>query len=153
MEHIAKLKRTWNVAPVLQIFQKIPENYCPCLYLSIYQVWWLNELWFRRYTENTPSLMYQYVTDLVNHGVVRNSKTWVAWEWNTIFLLNKILNLCLRWHILRSYHYVAEVTFKDHLWCKKPKKTENHSKYITDIVFNSVAIISTFSIFSVLYFY
>ena len=24
----------------------------------------------------------------------------------------KILNLCLRWNILRSYHFVAEATFK-----------------------------------------
>ena len=31
-----------------------------------------------------------------------------------IFLQNqKILNLCFRWHILRSYHFLAEVTFKD----------------------------------------
>ena len=29
-----------------------------------------------------------------------------------IFLRNKkILNLCLRWHILRSYYFIAEVTF------------------------------------------
>ena len=36
---VAKLKRTWNLAPVFQIVQKIPENYCPCLFLSIGQVW------------------------------------------------------------------------------------------------------------------
>ena len=31
-----------------------------------------------------------------------------------IFLWNKkILNLCFIWHILRSYRFVAEVTFKD----------------------------------------
>ena len=34
LESCNKLKRTWNLAPVLQIFQKIPENYCPSLYLS-----------------------------------------------------------------------------------------------------------------------
>ena len=28
------------------------------------------------------------------------------------FSMKKILNLCLRWHILRSYQFVAEVTFK-----------------------------------------
>ena len=32
---------------------------------------------------------------------------------NIIFLRNKeILNLCFRWHILRSYCFVVEVTFK-----------------------------------------
>ena len=52
------------------------------------------------------------VTDLVNHGMVKNTKAWVSWEWKIIFLWNKkILNLCFRWHTLRSYHFVAEVTF------------------------------------------
>ena len=32
---VAKLKRTWNLASGLQIVQKIPENYCRFLYLSI----------------------------------------------------------------------------------------------------------------------
>ena len=54
------------------------------------------------------------VIDLVNHGKVKNTKTWVSSEQNIIFLRNKkILNLCFRWHILRSYHFVAEVTFNE----------------------------------------
>ena len=53
------------------------------------------------------------VTDLVNHGMVKNTKTWISWKRNIIFLRNKkILNLCLRWYILRSYRFLAEVTFK-----------------------------------------
>ena len=62
------------------------------------------------------------VTDSVNHGMVKNTKTWISWERNTIFLRNKkILNLCLRWHILRSYRFVAKVTlriptFLEHVW-------------------------------------
>ena len=51
LEQIAKLKRTWNLAPVFQIVQKITENYCSCLYLSTSQVWWLHDLWFRRYIQ------------------------------------------------------------------------------------------------------
>ena len=42
------MKTAWNVAPVLQIVQKISEKYWPCLYLSIDQVWCINELWFKR---------------------------------------------------------------------------------------------------------
>ena len=59
------------------------------------------------------------VTDLVNHGMIKNTKTWISWERNIIFLGNKkILHLCLRWHILRRYGFVAEVTFKSLLiWC------------------------------------
>ena len=46
--------------------------------------------------------------------MVKNTKTCISWEQNIIFLRNqKILNLCLRWHILRSYCFVAEVAFKD----------------------------------------
>ena len=53
------------------------------------------------------------VTDSVNRGMVKNTKRWISWEQNIIFLWNKkILYLCLRWHILRSYCFVAEVTFK-----------------------------------------
>ena len=36
------MKKTLNLAPVLQVVQNIPENYFPCLYLSIDQVWWFN---------------------------------------------------------------------------------------------------------------
>ena len=52
------------------------------------------------------------ITDSVKHEMVINTKIWISWEQNIIFLqYKKILNLCLRWHILRSYCFVAEVTF------------------------------------------
>ena len=40
-----------KLSPILQIVQTIPENYCSSLYLSIGQVWWLNELWFKIYIQ------------------------------------------------------------------------------------------------------
>ena len=46
-------KKNWNLALVPQIVQKIHENYCPCIHLSVGQVWWLNELWFKRYNQNS----------------------------------------------------------------------------------------------------
>ena len=52
------------------------------------------------------------VTDLVNQGMVGNTKNLNILKQNITFLRNKkILNLCLRWHNLRSYHFVAEATF------------------------------------------
>ena len=52
------------------------------------------------------------ITDLVTHGMLKNTKTWISWERNIILLWNKkILKLCLKWHVLRSYFFVAEVTF------------------------------------------
>ena len=54
-------------------------------------------------------------TDLVYHRMVKNTKTWTSQEWNITFLWNKkILNLHLRWQILRSYCFVVEITFKLH---------------------------------------
>ena len=56
------------------------------------------------------------VTDIVNHGMVKITKTGISWERNIIFLRNKkILSLCPRWQILRSYRFVAEVTFKSYM--------------------------------------
>ena len=52
-------------------------------------------------------------TGLVNHGMVRNTKTGISWEPNVSFLRNKkILNMFLLLHTLGSYNFVAEVTFK-----------------------------------------
>ena len=52
------------------------------------------------------------ITDLVNHGMVKNTKTWISQEQNLTFWWNKkICNQCFRWHILRSDGFVAEITF------------------------------------------
>ena len=48
---VAKLKSSWNLVPVFQIVQKITEYYCPCLYISTGKVWWLRDLWFKRYIQ------------------------------------------------------------------------------------------------------
>ena len=111
----AKLKRTWSIVPVLQIVQKITANYHSCLNLSTGQVWWLCELWFKRYIHVSCANTHCDITDLVNHGMIKNTKTWISWGQNIIFLWNKkMLNLCFRWHILRSYCFVAEVAFNFH---------------------------------------
>ena len=31
------------------------------------------------------------VTDLVNHGMVKNKKTWISWERNIIYKIKKFL--------------------------------------------------------------
>ena len=49
------------------------------------------------------------VADLVNRRMVKNTKTWIAWERNVNFLQNKkILNLCLslRWHIMTILKFI-----------------------------------------------
>ena len=111
------MKRAWNLAPLLQIIQKIPENCCPGLYLSIGQVWcWLNELWFKRYIKKC-TLSHELI-------LIMTSQILLIVEWFKIQKLdylenglerhnNKILNLYLRRQFLRSC-FEAEVTFK--LW-------------------------------------
>ena len=43
------------------------------------------------------------ITDWVNRGMVKNTKSWISWEENLTFLQNKkILNLYLRCHVLRG---------------------------------------------------
>ena len=71
---------------------------------------------------------YHDIMNLVNHGMVKNTKTWISWEWNITFLQNKrILNLCFRQRILRSYCFVAEVTVKYiHIMTKVTFSTENN---------------------------
>ena len=64
--------------------------------------------------KNVRCYMYVHheVTNLVNCQMVQNAKFWISWERKIAFLQNKRnLNLCLRWHMLRSYRFVAEVTF------------------------------------------
>ena len=143
LDQVAKLKRTRTLAPVLQIVQKIPENYCPCFYLSISQVWlqYLMSRGSKDIFKHAPSCTNTHhdVTDLVNHGMV---KTWISFEQNIIFLRSKkILNLCLRWYILRSYRFVVVVTFKPpqniykvniQLWLPYP----SHIPYLKDNVHN-----------------
>ena len=34
------------------------------------------------------------VTDLVNHGMVKNTKTWISWEWNIFFYEIKKFLIC-----------------------------------------------------------
>ena len=57
LEQVAKLKSTWNLAPVLQIVQII----------------------LKIVLANTHG-----VTDLVNHGMVENTKVWISWTKHNI---------------------------------------------------------------------
>ena len=93
---------------------KIPGNYCRCLYLSGGQVGWINELWFKRYLKMHPVFCnntHHDVTDFVNHGMIKNTKTWILKMEHKFSINENIFNLRLRWHSL-SYYFVAEVTLK-----------------------------------------
>ena len=71
-------------------------------------------MWLKDVFKNSVSWTNTHhgITDLINHGMVKRTKTWISWEQYITYLQNKkIVNLCHRWHILRSL--VVEVTFKN----------------------------------------
>ena len=80
-----------------------------CLYLSTGQVWWINEFWSKIYIQEcscTCTNNHLDVTNLANHGMVILN---IMKTENSFSM--EFLNLFLRWHILRSYLFVAKVTF------------------------------------------
>ena len=96
------------------------KGYCKLLPLLISTSWpslitsWvvIQKIYLKMYFVSCTNT-HRDVTDSLNHGMVKNTKTWISSERSIIFLRNKkILNLCLRRHILRSYYFAAEVTFK-----------------------------------------
>ena len=94
IEQVAKLKKAWNLAPVLQILQKISEKYCPCLYLSIDQVWLVNDLWFKRYVEKCtlPHVLILIMMSQIymeNQEIVKNTKTRICQKQNITFFETK----------------------------------------------------------------
>ena len=81
------------------------------------------------------------VTDFVNHRMVKNTKTWISWIRNIIFLW-QILNLYLRWHILRSYRFLAEVTFKVQIFDIFECSTQSSSNYSSQFwIVNSIPLL------------
>ena len=117
MEQVAKLKRAWNSAPVLQLFKIFQKNIALAF---IYQLTKLGGL--MSCGSKDKLILYIVlcanthfdVTYLANQWMVKNTKTWIARERNITFRWNKKnLKLCLRWQISRSYRFIAEVTFKE----------------------------------------
>ena len=103
---VAKLKWTCNLAPLLQI---VPKDYWKLIHLLIPINWpslaisWVvvQKIYSKMHLVSCNNTHCD-VTDLVNHGMVKNIKTWISCGQNII---------CFRRHILRSCHFVAEVTF------------------------------------------
>ena len=99
----------------------ILEKHWPLSYLSIEQVV-VQKIYSKMHSVSFTNAHHD-VTDLVNHGMVIKI---ISEERNITFLWNKkIIDLCLRWHILRSYCFVAEVTLK---W---KKYLQNFRKFLS----------------------
>ena len=142
---------------ISQDVQKITENYCPCLlclliYFYIYINWsslvtsWVvvQKIYSKMYLVSCTNT-HRDVAYLVNHGMIKNTKTWMSWEQNIIFLWNKeIINLCLRSHILRSYCFVAKVTFKAFSYFK-------NNKMVSEMVLQMVFVPNLYTVKTYIY--
>ena len=80
------MKRTRNVAPVLQIVEEIPQTYYPCLYPAayIYQLARFGDLMscgsediFKMHPVSCTNTHHD-VADLLNHGMVKNTKVYMS---------------------------------------------------------------------------
>ena len=97
------------------------------------------------------------VTGFVKHGLIKNTKIWISRERNIIFLSNKkILNLYLRWYILRNYCFVAEVTFSDYKKCQEKLKINSQldsqwKVYINSLILMNNGFASNFKAKSILF--
>ena len=52
------MKKTWNLAPVLQVVQKIPENYCPCIFYQLTKFGNFMSFGWKDMFKNVPCVMY-----------------------------------------------------------------------------------------------
>ena len=104
-------------------FRKISALLIYIKWLSLVGWWFVvQKIYSKRHPVSSTNTHHD-VTNLVNHGMVQNTKTWISRERNITFLWNKkILNLCLRWYTLRSL-FVVELTFN--LWFNKLDKLYN----------------------------
>ena len=96
----------WILSPIKMKFGQI----LVCCMKNISNMF-LAECWR---LESSPSLFYDFIKITIQKdlAIFNGWHIWVSWERNIIFLQNKkILNLCFRWDILRSYRFVAEVNF------------------------------------------
>ena len=86
-------------APVLQITQKIPENYSPSLYL--YQM-----------------IKFGEVMSCRSKDIFKNASSGA----NTH---HDVTDLVSQWHLLRSYHFEAVVVFNTCRWLKTDRWLED----------------------------
>ena len=53
------------------------------------------------------------VADLLNHGMAKNTETWISWEWNITFIWKKIFLTCAPDN---TFSGVIVLASPDHTW-------------------------------------
>ena len=119
------MKRTWTLPQSSKLFKRFLKIIA---LVYFYHVWWLNELWFKRYirTCNLSHVLIPIRASQIwyHHRMIKNTKTWISWEQNITFLPNKKILTCA----LQSYRFVVEVSFKWPISFKMGKTYSLNSK-------------------------
>ena len=88
-------------------FRKIFPLLISINWLSLVGYWVVGQKIYSKMHSISCIDTHRDVADLVNHEMVKNTKLWISWEQKITFLQNK--------KILRSYHFLVEVTFNKHV--------------------------------------
>ena len=106
MGQVAKPKRTWNVAPVLQIVQNVTENYRPCLTLltGSMTLWVVVQKIYSKCTLSHALIL------LVTSQELKIQNIEYLQNGTNFYEIQKII-ICPSDGT--SYRFVAEVTFKN----------------------------------------
>ena len=109
-------------------------------------VWWvvLQKIYKKTHLVSCTNT-HRDVTYLVNCEIVKNIKTWISGK---LFYRIKIFNLCPRWYLLRSYHFVEDFTFNLHASILSRRKTfwwsiAEHDSIVKNLLEQSVGDKST----------
>ena len=129
MGKVAKLKRTWDLAHC-----SIWKDYWKLLPLLISISWpglvtsWVafHKIYSKMYLVSCANT-HRHVADSVNHGMLKNTKTWISWERNVIFLRNKKFLICATddafWEVIvKGLFYQNMIIFRLNLYLFWKKK-------------------------------
>ena len=120
-DRLLNWKRTWSLVFGTSLpncskdYWKVLYFFMPINWPSLVTLWFVVQKIYSKMHLVSCTNTHHDITDLVNHGMVKNTKTWIYWEWKITSLRNeKLLNLCLRWYdLIKSENlFVGEVTFK-----------------------------------------
>ena len=134
MGQVPKWKRPWNLAHCSKDSRKLMPLLISIHWPSLVTSWVVpQKIYLKMYLAPCTNT-HRDVTDSINDGMVKYTKTCISWERNMICVRNKkILNLCLIWHIFKSYHFVTELTFKYSLLTKTIHHHQAKHFYIKNI--------------------
>ena len=112
MNNWSTLKRTWNLSLVTKLFKRSLKFISLAYIYLLLKFCGLMSCGSKDIFKNAPYYHHVlYATDLINMGWLKiQNIEYLENRTELFYKTKKIINLWLRWHILKSYCFVAEVT-------------------------------------------